>query len=165
MKRRVRWFFYFSSSLFDCNFFSTESLISVIRSNPKDVFMVFCNTIQSCDWTARYLKSHDVTVVKLHGGFSALVNSFYPNLSCSIHFYPSQNRKDILKEFQQGDTKVLVCTDIASRGIHSSHVSWNFQFSMDQLNDCVGESYSTLRLSLKLAGLFASSGKNRTSGV
>lgn len=82
-----------------------ESLISVIRSNPKDVFMVFCNTIQSCDWTARYLKSHDVTVVKLHGGFSAL------------------NRKDILKEFQQGDTKVLVCTDIASRGIHSSHVN------------------------------------------
>lgn len=35
-----------------------------------------------------------------------------------------QNRKNLMKEFQEGDCKVLVCTDIASRGIDTSKVSY-----------------------------------------
>ena len=33
-----------------------------------------------------------------------------------------QNRKNLLKTFLEGDSRVLICTDIASRGIDSSKV-------------------------------------------
>lgn len=51
-----------------------EQLLSLIQSSPRDVFMVFCNTVPSCDWTARYLSDHNVPVIKLHGGFAPQVS-------------------------------------------------------------------------------------------
>lgn len=82
-----------------------EKLASLVKTLPNDVFMVFCNTVPSCDWTARYLRSQDVPLTKLHGGFSAV------------------NRMDLLKGFQRGESRVLVCTDIASRGIDTCSVN------------------------------------------
>ena len=54
----------------------TEKLLSLIQESPRDVFMVFCNTVPSCDWTAGYLREHQVPVVKLHGGFAPQVSCF-----------------------------------------------------------------------------------------
>ena len=53
----------------------TEKLLSLIQESPRDVFMVFCNTVPSCDWTAGYLREYQVPVVKLHGGFAPQVSS------------------------------------------------------------------------------------------
>ncbi len=50
-----------------------ERLLNVMEANAEDVFMVFCNTVSSCDWTAQHLQSHGITLIKLHGGFSAVV--------------------------------------------------------------------------------------------
>ncbi len=55
--------------------------MSIVRAYPSDVFIVFCNTVPSCDWTAYYLRSNDVPVVKLHAGFSSKVlYTFLPSL-------------------------------------------------------------------------------------
>ena len=54
----------------------TEKLLSLIQESPRDVFMVFCNTVPSCDWMAGYLREHQVPVVKLHGGFAPQVSCF-----------------------------------------------------------------------------------------
>ena len=52
----------------------TEKLLLLVKEHPSDVFIVFCNTVPSCDWTAHYLESGGVPVVKLHAGFSPAVS-------------------------------------------------------------------------------------------
>lgn len=51
-----------------------DELLSVINSRPSDIFIVFCNTVPCCDFISRYLKTNDVDVMRLHGGFSATVS-------------------------------------------------------------------------------------------
>ena len=36
-----------------------------------------------------------------------------------------QSRKDLIQPFNEGETRVLVCTDLASRGIHHDKVKFN----------------------------------------
>lgn len=102
----------------------SERLLTIFQHNRSDVAIVFCNTVPSCDWTAHFLTNNDIPVVKLHGGFSPLVRTIsdsciYMSLIGSVCL---QDRKNLLKEFKEGKSRILVCTDIASRGIDSSHV-------------------------------------------
>ena len=53
--------------------FVLDELVSLINSHPTDILIVFCNTVRSCDWTTHNLKSHNIDMIKLHGGFSAVV--------------------------------------------------------------------------------------------
>lgn len=53
---------------------SADKLLHLLQSRPSDVFIVFCNTVPSCDWTARFLIKNDVPVIKLHAGFSSQVS-------------------------------------------------------------------------------------------
>jgi len=46
----------------------SERLVSLLQSEPSGIFMVFCNTVPSCDWTTHHLKCNGIPVVKLHGG-------------------------------------------------------------------------------------------------
>lgn len=60
-----------------CSLFSADKLLYLIQSRQYDVFIVFCNTVPSCDWTARFLTKNDVPVIKLHAGFSSQVTYYY----------------------------------------------------------------------------------------
>ena len=51
-----------------------DKLLHLVESCQSDVFIVFCNTVPSCDWTARFLVRNGVPVVKLHAGFSSQVS-------------------------------------------------------------------------------------------
>ena len=49
----------------------------------------------------------------------------------------TQSRKDLVQPFTEGETRVLVCTDLASRGIHFDKVThhgerewFHFDYSM-----------------------------------
>ena len=57
--------------------------------------------------------------VCLHGVYMVCV---VRQVKGHVFFCGVQKRKNLLKEFQEGDCKVLVCTDIASRGIDTSKV-------------------------------------------
>ena len=63
----------------------SEKLLSIIRDHPRDVFMVFCNTIPSCDWTSHFLQANGVPTTKLHAGFRASVHTHY--ILCHIAVY------------------------------------------------------------------------------
>ncbi|CAI8041501.1 DEAD-box ATP-dependent RNA helicase 39 [Geodia barretti] len=56
-----------------------DKLLSIIRECPGDVFMVFCNTVSSCDWTSHFLQTNRTPVTTLHAGFRASVR-FYHSL-------------------------------------------------------------------------------------
>ena len=107
--------------------FLLEKLLEIIHGSSDDVFMVFCNTVPSCDWTAHYLRSNGVELTKLHAGFSSMVRQHIDRTKdtslVSLPSFPSlQDRRNLLKEFASGSTRVLVCTDIASRGIDAKKV-------------------------------------------
>ena len=51
----------------------TDKLLSIIRGHPTDVFMVFCNTVASCDWTSHFLMTNGIPATKFHAGFRASV--------------------------------------------------------------------------------------------
>jgi superfamily II DNA/RNA helicase len=81
-----------------------DKLLTIVRDHPSDVFMIFCNTVSSCDWATHFLQSNGIPVTTLHAGFRA------------------SRRKDLMQPFCDGETRVLVCTDLASRGIHHDKV-------------------------------------------
>ncbi|XP_065832911.1 uncharacterized protein [Oscarella lobularis] len=80
-------------------------LVALLRHKPKERAIVFCNTIRSCDWTAKFLAENGIFPIKLHGSINP------------------EDRIERHKLFQEGRSNVLVCTDIASRGLDMSLVS------------------------------------------
>ena len=141
----------------------SDKLLSIIRDHPSDVFMVFCNTVSSCDWASHFLQANSIPATKLHAGFRASV-CYHARVHhtqtlrlheahavclqqscvvcvvhgmrvaytvvhcvgwCTAYTYSGfvlQSRKDLIQPFCEGQTRVLVCTDLASRGIHHEKV-------------------------------------------
>eukprot|EP01134_Creolimax_fragrantissima_P006176 CFRG6176T1 len=66
--------------------------------------VVFCNTYRSCDWLSGTLTSENIYHSKMHG--------------CQ----DSKDRTESIDTFQKLSKGVLVCTDIASRGIDTRKV-------------------------------------------
>ncbi|XP_075044919.1 putative ATP-dependent RNA helicase DDX28 [Mixophyes fleayi] len=66
--------------------------------------LVFCNTSKTVNWLGYILNDHDIKHSRLHGQM------------------PADMRIGIFESFQKGHSNVLVCTDIASRGLDSCRV-------------------------------------------
>lgn len=56
------------------SFTHSELLLKVLEGYSNTYSIVFCNSVPSCDWTARFLESCGIPVVKLHAGINAMVN-------------------------------------------------------------------------------------------
>jgi ATP-dependent RNA helicase RhlB len=80
-------------------------LIGLLRSMNATRTMVFVNTKREAEKLERFLNFNDI-------GASAISGDV-----------PQNKRMRMLKSFQDGDLKVLVATDVASRGLHISEVS------------------------------------------
>lgn len=89
-------------------------LLRLLRHDLQDPFqrtIVFCNTTEACDFVGHFLTEKRIKFIRLH------------------KVLPSKVRSNLFEEFQEGRARVLVCTDIASRGVDPdvSHVI-NFDF-------------------------------------
>ena len=94
--------------------------------------MVFCNTRRNVDKLAYNLKEQGIHCMAIHGGLS-------------------QNRRsDTLKAFHERDTLVLICTDIAARGLDIKDVSHIYNYDIPK----TGEEY------IHRIGRTARAGKN-----
>ncbi|HPF13728.1 MAG: DEAD/DEAH box helicase [Planctomycetes bacterium] len=83
-----------------------QDLRNLIRaSGPKDVFLVFCDRRTDVDRMIRRLERERFSVKALHGG------------------YDQASRFRVMDAFRTGDVKVLVATDVASRGLDVNHVT------------------------------------------
>jgi len=91
------------------------SLLVHMLKEPFDLAMVFCNTRRTTDFVAKTLKANGIDAMAIHGGFE------------------QNKRAKTISSFNKGYTTVLVCTDVAARGIHIDNVShvYNYEIPRD----------------------------------
>jgi superfamily II DNA/RNA helicase len=86
----------------------------VETSSPEDVFLVFCDRRTEVDRLMRVLERAPFSTKALHGGFD------------------QASRFRVMSAFRTGEVKVLVATDVASRGLDVAHVTHVINFSVPQ---------------------------------
>ncbi|KAG8563440.1 hypothetical protein GDO81_016078 [Engystomops pustulosus] len=86
----------------------THELLQLLKKHvsekPDIGMLVFCNNASTVNWLGYILDDHNIKHIRLHGQM------------------PADMRSGIFESFQKGDYDVLICTDIASRGLDSLRV-------------------------------------------
>ncbi len=97
------------------------SLLShLLKKEKSDLAMVFCNTRRMTDMVSRNLKADGNRAIAIHGGLTQ-----------------SQRTKTIT-QFNNSKSSILVCTDIAARGLDIENVSHVYNYDMPPVpNDYV----------------------------
>ncbi|NXJ90371.1 DDX28 helicase, partial [Corythaixoides concolor] len=95
-------------------------LLQLLKEHPASggAVLIFCNSASTVNWLGYILDDHKIKHLRLQGQMSAAA------------------RAGIFASFQKGDVSVLVCTDLASRGLDTSSVQLvvNYDFP-DTLQD------------------------------
>jgi superfamily II DNA/RNA helicase len=81
------------------------------QENPK-LAIIFCNSRRYASAVAKNLQYNGINAAELHGGLS------------------QQRREDVMKNFHNGITKILVATDVASRGLDIKNVTHIFNYNI-----------------------------------
>ncbi|XP_066438779.1 probable ATP-dependent RNA helicase DDX28 [Eleutherodactylus coqui] len=83
-----------------------------LEEKPGTGMLVFCNNVTTANWLGYILDDHSIKHFRLHGDM------------------PVDMRPGIFEKFQKGQFDVLVCTDMASRGLDSLRVDMvvNYDF-------------------------------------
>ncbi len=92
-------------------------LIHILETGDADSVLVFSRTKHGADKIVRLLARADIKAAAIHGN-------------------KSQNaRQRALKHFKQGETRVLVATDIAARGIDVSDLSLVINYDLPNVSE------------------------------
>uniref|UniRef100_A0A8C5X548 DEAD-box helicase 28 n=1 Tax=Malurus cyaneus samueli TaxID=2593467 RepID=A0A8C5X548_9PASS len=95
-------------------------LLQLLKERPSSAgaVLIFCNSASTVNWLGYILDDHKIKHLRLQGQMSAAA------------------RAGIFASFQKGEVSVLVCTDLASRGLDTSSVQLvvNYDFP-DTLQD------------------------------
>ena len=79
--------------------------------------IIYCNAKRKADWLKEQLEMKDFTVKCLHSDMS------------------QQERKEVMDSFRTGELRVLIATDIISRGIDVQQVSIVINYDIPKYND------------------------------
>ncbi|XP_004625899.1 probable ATP-dependent RNA helicase DDX28 [Octodon degus] len=84
------------------------------KTGPSGTVLVFCNSSSTVNWLGYILDDHKIQHLRLQGEM------------------PASMRVGIFQRFQKGSQDLLLCTDIASRGLDSTHVELvvNYDFPL-----------------------------------
>ncbi|XP_010002738.1 PREDICTED: probable ATP-dependent RNA helicase DDX28 [Chaetura pelagica] len=109
------------------------------RSASSGAVLIFCNSASTVNWLGYILDDHKIKHLRLQGQMSA------------------DARAGIFASFQKGDVSVLVCTDLASRGLDTSSVQLvvNYDFP-DTLQDYLHRAGRVGRVGSKAPGVVVS---------
>jgi ATP-dependent RNA helicase DeaD len=90
-------------------------LTHLLKKNEDGLSLVFCNTRHTTDFLVKNLKANKVPALAIHGG------------------HTQNKRMSSLKFFNDAKHGVLVCTDVAARGLHIDNVShvYNYEIPVD----------------------------------
>lgn len=90
-------------------------LVHLLKNEHSGLVMVFCNTRRSTDFVAKNLKLAKINAQAIHGGFS------------------QEKRNKAMRSFHSKNVVVLVCTDVAARGLDIPGVShiYNYEIPKD----------------------------------
>ncbi|KAJ1083256.1 hypothetical protein NDU88_003415 [Pleurodeles waltl] len=117
----------------------TELLEILKKQETGAGVLVFCNSSKTVNWLGYILDDHGVKHLRLQGQM------------------PADRRTGIFNSFQKGLTDVLVCTDIASRGLDSTQVDLviNYDFP-PTLQDYIHRAGRVGRVGSKHLGMIVS---------
>ena len=82
-----------------------DLLMALIESQDVDSMIIFCRMKVGVDRIVRWLKEHNYPCVAMHSNL------------------PQKKRTSALEQFKRGEIKILVATDIASRGLDIANVT------------------------------------------
>jgi len=90
-------------------------LAHLLKKDEKGLSLVFCNTRHTTDFLVKNLKANKIDALAIHGG------------------HTQNKRMSALKFFNDAKFGVLVCTDVAARGLHIPNVShvYNYEIPVD----------------------------------
>lgn len=87
-------------------------LAHLLRNEKRGLVMVFCNTRRTTDFVVKNLRANSIRATVIHGGMT-------------------QNKRTLnIKLFNNGKAGVLVCTDVAARGLHIDNVSHIYNYDI-----------------------------------
>ncbi len=88
-----------------------DRLLDELNSSQGGV-IVFCGSRASCEDVMEYLKDYGVSVGMVHGDLT------------------QGNRNRVVREFREGEIRVIVATDLLARGIDVAHVQHVINFDL-----------------------------------
>ncbi len=90
-------------------------LVSLLKKENSDLVMVFCNTRRNVDFVTKNLAGSGIHAKAIHGGID------------------QKKRMNVLDEFHNKGLGVLVCTDVAARGLDIKGVThvYNYEVPLD----------------------------------
>ncbi|MBS3060732.1 MAG: DEAD/DEAH box helicase [DPANN group archaeon] len=93
-----------------------STLVHLLKNEHSGLVMVFCNTRRNTDFVANNLKKLGIEAQAIHGGFA------------------QNKRTRTMEKFHSQKTEVLVCTDVAARGLHITGVThvYNYDTPKDE---------------------------------
>ncbi|MDP1728892.1 MAG: DEAD/DEAH box helicase, partial [archaeon] len=86
--------------------------VHLLKQEKPGLVMVFCNTQRNTDFVAKNLNQLGINALAIHGGFS------------------QDKRTRTLAKFHEGKVDVLVCTDVAARGLDIKGVSHVYNYDI-----------------------------------
>jgi len=87
-------------------------LVHFLKNEKADLVMVFCNTQRKTEFVSHHLKKLGIDSLSIHGGYS------------------QNQRSRAMHHFTSGRITVLVCTDIAARGLDIKGISHIYNYDM-----------------------------------
>ncbi len=87
-------------------------LVHLLKNESSGIIMVFCNTRRNVDLVASNLKSYGVHAIAIHGGLQ------------------QNKRSKIIEKMHNNEVDVLVCTDVAARGLDIKGVSHVYNYDI-----------------------------------
>jgi ATP-dependent RNA helicase DeaD len=90
-------------------------LMHLLKKERTGLVIVFCNTRQTTDFVVKNVKANKIDAISIHGGLT------------------QNKRSKTIGLFNGAKVGVLVCTDVASRGLHIDNVShvYNYEIPKD----------------------------------
>jgi len=95
-------------------------LVHLLENENSELAMIFCNTRNTTDYVVKNLRANNIRAIAIHGGLT------------------QNKRTKSIKQFNDSKAGVLVCTDVAARGLDINNVThvYNYDISNDS-NDYV----------------------------
>jgi ATP-dependent RNA helicase DeaD len=87
-------------------------LVHLLSNDNSKLTMVFCNSRNNVDFVSQNLKLNDIPARAIHGGFS------------------QDKRTKTIEDFSMDGTRVLVCTDVAARGLDIDGVTHVYNYDV-----------------------------------
>jgi len=85
-------------------------LVHLLKKESSGIVMVFCNTRKNVDFIAMNLKRYGVSSQAIHGGLE------------------QKKRSRIIEQFHKNEASILICTDVAARGLDINDVSHVYNY-------------------------------------